>query len=67
MADLDRAKQLVEATLTRLGLDPVTSRVREDAEQINWTAQRGSASVLLAVLLRDGVPHLRRHGNDGSR
>jgi hypothetical protein len=59
VADLDRARQLVEATLTKLGLDPRAARVREDAAQLKWTAQRGSASVLLAVLLRDGVPHLR--------
>ena len=59
MADLDRAKQLVEATLTRLGLDPGASRVKDEAQQVAWTAQRGSASVLLAVLLREGVPHLR--------
>lgn len=59
MADLDRAKQLVEATLTRLGLDPNTARAKEEPGQISWTAQRGSASVLLAVLQRDGVTHLR--------
>lgn len=59
MADLDRARQLVEATLTRLGLDPAASRVKDEAAHVAWTAKRGSASVLLGVLMREGVPHLR--------
>jgi hypothetical protein len=59
MVDLERAKKLVEATLSRLGLDPAATRVKGDADQLSWTAKRGSAHVLLTVLLRDGVAHLR--------
>jgi hypothetical protein len=47
--DFENAKKLVEATITKLGLDPATARANESESQIAWTLKRGSASVLVTV------------------
>ena len=48
--DFDKAKELVEATIAKLGLDPVGTRApcANDAQAV-WAFKRGSASVLLTV------------------
>jgi hypothetical protein len=48
--DFDNAKQLVEATIKKLGLDPATTRAANATDsQTAWTLKRGSASVLVTV------------------
>jgi hypothetical protein len=57
--DFERAKQFVEATVQRLGLDPAAMRVAAptgapaNESQAAWTLKRGSASVLVTVTLRE--------------
>jgi hypothetical protein len=48
--DFEKAKELVEATIQKLGLDPTVCRTQavNDA-QAGWTLKRGSASVLVTV------------------
>ena len=43
-------KDLVEATLKKLGLDPETARARTDENHATYTFGRGSAHVLVAVV-----------------
>lgn len=45
-------KELVEATLTKLGLDAQKARVKDEAEQRSWTLMRGSASVLISAIMK---------------
>lgn len=49
--EFDKAKQLVEDTIRKLGLDPTSTRasVPGTATQSAWTLKRGSASVLVTV------------------
>ena len=53
--DFEHAKQLVEATIKKLGLDPAAMRVAAapgapaNESQVAWTLKRGSASVLVTV------------------
>jgi hypothetical protein len=53
--DFENARSLVEATITKLGIDPVTTRVPATAEGAvaAWTLKRGSASVLVTVTRHD--------------
>ena len=48
--EFDKAKQLVEDTIKKLGLDPTSTRAEvPGASQAAWTLKRGSASVLVTV------------------
>jgi hypothetical protein len=48
--EFDKAKQLVEDTIRKLGLDPTSTRAQAPgATQAAWTLKRGSASVLVTV------------------
>lgn len=49
--EFDKAKQLVEDTIRKLGLDPTSCRAQLPgvASQSAWTLKRGSASVLVTV------------------
>lgn len=47
-----RTKDTVEATLTKLGLDPKQSLVKSTDDQASYTLMRGSASVLVTVVHR---------------
>ncbi len=47
-----RTKDTVEATLTKLGLDPAKALVKATDEQASYTLQRGSAAVLVTVVHR---------------
>jgi len=55
------AKALVEKVIAGLGLDPTAVRAKSADGQANWTLQRGSAAVLvsLVVLEKSGGVHLR--------
>jgi hypothetical protein len=48
----DLAKQRVEATLVRLGLDPSAIRAKDAPTNASWTLQRGSAAILVTVCHR---------------
>jgi hypothetical protein len=49
-ADFEKATELVEATLRKIGLDPAATRAESPGEhQSAWTLKRGSASVLVTV------------------
>ena len=48
--EFDKAKQLVEDAIKKLGLDPTSTRAQvPGASQAAWTLKRGSASVLVTV------------------
>ncbi len=48
--DFEKARELVEATIRKIGLDPATTRAESPSEtQAVWTLKRGSASVLVTV------------------
>ena len=48
--DFDKAKELVEETIRKLGLDPAATRAPcPNDNQAAWTLKRGSASVLVTV------------------
>jgi hypothetical protein len=47
-----KTKGTVEATLTKLGLDPAKSLVKATDDQASYTLMRGSASVLVTVVHR---------------
>ena len=47
--DFENAKKLVEDTITKLGLDPATTRAPATESQAAWTLKRGSASVLVTI------------------
>ncbi len=47
-----RTKELVEATITKLGLDAQKARVKDEPAQCSWTLMRGSASVLITTVLK---------------
>jgi hypothetical protein len=48
--DFEKAKELVEATIAKIGLDPVTTRAPCPTDsQAAWALKRGSASVLVTV------------------
>jgi hypothetical protein len=48
--EFDKAKQLVEDTIRKLGLDPTSTRAQAGGStQAAWTLKRGSASVLVTV------------------
>jgi hypothetical protein len=59
--DFDRAKELVEQTIQKLGLDPGTSRAKDAPTTCSWTLQRGSAAILVNLTYRkeDGNLYLR--------
>jgi hypothetical protein len=48
----EKTKDTVEATLTKLGLDPKQARVKATDDQVSYTLMRGSASVLVTVVHR---------------
>ena len=56
-SDFDNAKQLVESTIRKLGLDPTTTRAHDNETQAAWTLKRGSVSVLVTV-----TSHEDEHG-----
>jgi hypothetical protein len=48
--DFETAKELVEATIRKIGLDPAVTRAPSPSDtQAVWTLKRGSASVLVTV------------------
>jgi hypothetical protein len=60
--EFEAAKELVEATIRKFGLDPATTRGRSPSEnQAVWTLKRGSASVLVTVTYQENedVTYLR--------
>jgi hypothetical protein len=50
--EFDRAKQLVEETIGRLGIDPTAACAKQAAETASWTFQRGSAAILVTLTRR---------------
>jgi hypothetical protein len=48
----ETAKQLVEATIHRLGVDPAAVRGKDAADLATWSLQRGSAGILVTVSRR---------------
>lgn len=61
-SEFDAAKELVETTIRKLGLDPVTTRAPSKSDsQVGWTLKRGSASVLVTVTYQENedVTYLR--------
>jgi type III secretion system-like peptide-binding chaperone len=52
-AEFDKAKQLVEAVVARLGLDPDKVRGDDGPDLVTWSIQRGSAVVLVAIAKSD--------------
>src|SRR5580698_7509838 len=49
-SDFEKAKELVEATIAKIGLDPATTRTPcPNDSQAAWALKRGSASVLVTV------------------
>ena len=60
--DFENAKNLVEETIRKIGLDPATCKASSGGEgQAAWTLKRGSASVLVTVTRRadEGITYLR--------
>jgi hypothetical protein len=59
--EFDRAKDLVEQTIKRLGIDPTGARAKEAPLAVSWTFQRGSAAILVNLTHRkeDGKLYLR--------
>jgi hypothetical protein len=60
--EFEKAQQLVEATIRKIGLDPATTRAHCPSEsQAAWTLKRGSASILVTVTHHEdeGVTYLR--------
>jgi hypothetical protein len=49
---LKKTRAIVEAAITKLGLDPKKSLVGESTDQVSWTLARGSANVLITVVHR---------------
>lgn len=47
--DFEKARQLVEATIRKLGVEPTACRAHGSETQEAWTLKRGSASVLVTV------------------
>lgn len=47
-----RTKELVETTITKLGLDAQKARVKDEEQQRSWTLMRGSASVLITAVAK---------------
>jgi len=50
--EFDRAKELVEATIKSLGIDPVAARAKDAPSTVSWTFQRGSAALLVNLTQR---------------
>jgi hypothetical protein len=59
--EFDRAKELVEKTIQRLGIDPLAARAKEASAAVGWTFQRGSAAILVNLSQRkeDDLLYLR--------
>ena len=59
--EFDRAKELIEGTIQRLGVDPVGARAKDAPTTVSWTFQRGSAAILVNLTFRkeDGKLYLR--------
>ena len=59
--EFDRAKELVEKTIQRLGIDPVAARAKDTPMTASWTFQRGSAAILVNLTQRkeDDLLYLR--------
>jgi hypothetical protein len=49
---LQKTRAIVEGVIQKLGLDPKSSKISEDADQTTWTLARGSANVLVTVVHR---------------
>jgi hypothetical protein len=50
--DFDRAKEIVEAAIKGLGIDPVAARAKDAPSTTSWTFQRGSAAILVNLTKR---------------
>lgn len=55
MSDVDRAVEMVEATIRALGVDPATAKIPGDAKTVAYALRRGSARVVVAVSRGDGT------------
>jgi hypothetical protein len=47
-----RAKELVEASIKTLGIDPIAARAKDAPTTVSWTFQRGSAAILVNLTRR---------------
>jgi hypothetical protein len=52
-AEFNRARELVEKTLARLGLDPAQSQRKSSPHLASWAFKRGSAAVLVTIAKAD--------------
>ncbi len=52
VADFEGAKTIVEATIKKLGIDPVAARAKDAPTTVSWTFQRGSAAILVNLTVR---------------
>ena len=50
--DFEGAKAIVEATIKKLGIDPVAARAKDSPSTVSWTFQRGSAAILVNLTVR---------------
>ena len=55
-AEFKRARALIEDVVTGLGVDVETALAKEDAANVSWTLQRGSAPVLITLGRRAAPP-----------
>jgi hypothetical protein len=61
-SEFDAAKELVETTIRKFGIDPAATRAPSKSDsQAAWTLKRGSASVLVTVTYQESedVTYLR--------
>src|SRR4051812_30052037 len=60
-AEFKRARELVEQTLARLGLDPAQTQRKSGTSLASWAFKRGSAAVLVTIAKSDrgDAVHLR--------
>jgi hypothetical protein len=57
--EIKNARTIVETAITRLGLEPSSILTKESADHVAWTLKRGSAAVLVALILRGDSAALR--------
>lgn len=52
-SDFENAKNLAEAVIKKLGLDPAAATAKNTPDQASYTLKRGSAAVLITVVHRE--------------
>lgn len=50
--EFERAKEIVEASIKSLGIDPLAARAKDAPTTVSWTFQRGSAAILANLTRR---------------